>query len=146
MIDKAPQSRRRNRNERSRLLPLRSKAGSLGTMKSWQTPNPHGSLSRATWATCTRTFSSASPPFCATPRQLSDPPNPQFPRVPVFKMAENAPPAGATNAGADAGRGTGTPYYEKLRRDLRDTLTKKRALDQSLVSLVVRTDDSGKLI
>jgi chromatin modification-related protein EAF6 len=27
------------------------------------------------------------------------------------------------------------PYYEKLRRDLRDTLTKKRLLDQSLVQL-----------
>lgn len=48
-------------------------------------------------------------------------------------MAENAPPAGGAHAAIDASRGM--PYYEKLRRDLRDTLTKKRLLDQSLAQL-----------
>lgn len=48
-------------------------------------------------------------------------------------MAENAPPAGGAHAAIDASRGM--PYYEKLRRDLRDTLTKKRLLDQSLVCI-----------
>lgn len=49
-------------------------------------------------------------------------------------MNENAPPpgTGATPGAGDAARGM--PYYEKLRRDLRETLQKKRALDQSLVS------------
>ena len=51
-------------------------------------------------------------------------------------MNENAPPAGtgATSGTGDAARGL--PYYEKLRRDLRETLQKKRVLDQSLVSEV----------
>ena len=42
-------------------------------------------------------------------------------------MAENIPPA------ADNTRGV--PYYEKLKRDLRDTLHKKRLLDKNMVSL-----------
>jgi chromatin modification-related protein EAF6 len=45
------------------------------------------------------------------------------------KMAENVPPQGAN---ADATRGL--PYYEKLKRDLRETLQKKRILDKNLVS------------
>ncbi|PVH98188.1 NuA4-domain-containing protein [Periconia macrospinosa] len=49
-------------------------------------------------------------------------------------MAENAPPAGAAgNAPSDASRGM--PYYERLRRDLRDSLQKKRLLDSSLEQL-----------
>ena len=40
-------------------------------------------------------------------------------------MAENVPPSG------DATRGV--PYYEKLKRDLRETLQKKRLLDKNLV-------------
>lgn len=44
-------------------------------------------------------------------------------------MAENiAPSSGAT---ADATRGV--PYYEKLKRDLRETLNKKRQLDKNMV-------------
>ncbi|OCK83857.1 NuA4-domain-containing protein [Lepidopterella palustris CBS 459.81] len=49
-------------------------------------------------------------------------------------MSENAPPAGSgPNAGADASRGM--PYYEKLRRDLRETLRLKRELDQQLANV-----------
>jgi chromatin modification-related protein EAF6 len=47
-------------------------------------------------------------------------------------MTENAPPPGSsTRHDASAGM----PYYEKLRRDLRETLQKKRQLDNSLVCL-----------
>ena len=45
-------------------------------------------------------------------------------------MAENVPPS---TISADGTRGL--PYYEKLKRDLRDTLQKKRALDKQLVLL-----------
>ena len=48
-------------------------------------------------------------------------------------MAENAPPPTTTPA-APADSSRGMPYYEKLRKDLRDALQKKRMLDQSLVS------------
>lgn len=45
-------------------------------------------------------------------------------------MAENvAPTSGAT---ADTTRGV--PYYEKLKRDLRETLNKKRQLDKNMVT------------
>ena len=44
-------------------------------------------------------------------------------------MAENIAPT--TTANGDPTRGV--PYYEKLKRDLRETLTKKRLLDKSLV-------------
>lgn len=43
-------------------------------------------------------------------------------------MAENIPPP---TSSADATRGV--PYYEKLKRDLRETLQKKRLLDKNLV-------------
>lgn len=46
-------------------------------------------------------------------------------------MAENAPPAGANAAATDASRGM--PYYERLRRDLRESLQKKRTIDANLV-------------
>ena len=46
-------------------------------------------------------------------------------------MAENAPPASAANAASDASRGM--PYYERLRRDLRESLQKKRLVDNNLV-------------
>lgn len=42
-------------------------------------------------------------------------------------MAENAVQA----ANVDATRGV--PYYEKLKRDLRETLQKKRLLDKNMV-------------
>jgi chromatin modification-related protein EAF6 len=49
-------------------------------------------------------------------------------------MSENAPPATNTANGAlDPSRGM--PYYEKLRRDLRDTLSRKRVLDANLAKL-----------
>jgi chromatin modification-related protein EAF6 len=47
-------------------------------------------------------------------------------------MAENAAPGSANNAGADNSRGM--PYYERLRRDLRESLNKKRLIDHNLVS------------
>lgn len=50
-------------------------------------------------------------------------------------MAENAPPADpAANANSEATRGL--PYYEKLRKDLRDALQKKRLLDNALVGAI----------
>ncbi|KAF2442481.1 NuA4-domain-containing protein [Karstenula rhodostoma CBS 690.94] len=48
-------------------------------------------------------------------------------------MAENAPPTSASNAQPDASRGM--PYYERLRRDLRESLQKKRAIDHNLEQL-----------
>lgn len=42
-------------------------------------------------------------------------------------MAENIPPADNTR---------GVPYYEKLKRDLRETLQKKRLLDKNMVCLL----------
>lgn len=47
-------------------------------------------------------------------------------------MAENTDPKSAPSA--DAARGL--PYYEKLRKDLRETLQKKRTLDKNIVRLV----------
>ncbi|KAM0799311.1 histone acetyltransferase subunit NuA4-domain-containing protein [Usnea florida] len=41
-------------------------------------------------------------------------------------MAENIPPPDNTR---------GVPYYEKLKRDLRDTLQKKRVLDKNMAAL-----------
>ncbi|KAI9679954.1 MAG: hypothetical protein M1817_004969 [Caeruleum heppii] len=46
-------------------------------------------------------------------------------------MAENVVPGGGANA--DVSRGM--PYYEKLRRDLRETLQKKRLLEKNLASI-----------
>lgn len=47
--------------------------------------------------------------------------------------------AGAPNAPADQNAANrGLPYYEKLRRELRDTLQKKRLMDKSMVSAVLR--------
>jgi chromatin modification-related protein EAF6 len=46
-------------------------------------------------------------------------------------MAENAPPGNSKDAPTDASRGM--PYYERLRRDLRESLAKKRTIDNSLV-------------
>ncbi|KAI4651710.1 uncharacterized protein J4E79_009191 [Alternaria viburni] len=48
-------------------------------------------------------------------------------------MAENAAPGSANNTGADSSRGM--PYYERLRRDLRESLNKKRIIDNSLLQL-----------
>ena len=66
----------------------------------------------------------------------------------AFGMSENAPPgpggAPATvNASADVSRGV--PYYEKIRRDLKDTIQKKRILDQNLVHLSVQRILAEKL-
>jgi chromatin modification-related protein EAF6 len=46
-------------------------------------------------------------------------------------MTENAPPGSASAASDAASRGM--PYYERLRRDLRESLQKKRILDNNLV-------------
>jgi hypothetical protein len=48
-------------------------------------------------------------------------------------MAENVPPAGTAAKPPASGDRPGLPYYEKLRRDLRDTLQKKRLLDRNMV-------------
>lgn len=49
-------------------------------------------------------------------------------------MAENIPPgsAGKTATTPDS-TARGLPYYEKLRRDLSDTIKKKRILDKNIV-------------
>lgn len=47
-------------------------------------------------------------------------------------MAENVPPGSATKPAANNADRPGLPYYEKLRRDLRDTLNKKRVLDRNM--------------
>ena len=47
-------------------------------------------------------------------------------------MTENIAP-NTQSVSADATRGV--PYYEKLKRDLRETLQKKRLLDKSMVSI-----------
>ena len=53
-------------------------------------------------------------------------------------MAENVPPGTSPMKAAVAATtdstARGLPYYDKLRRDLRDTLQKKRQLDRNLVS------------
>lgn len=49
-------------------------------------------------------------------------------------MAENVPPNSATKPTANGDR-PGLPYYEKLRRDLRDTLQKKRLLDRNMAAI-----------
>ena len=49
-------------------------------------------------------------------------------------MTENVPPGTASKIATKEDAGPrGLPYYEKLRRDLRDTLNRKRQLDRSLV-------------
>jgi chromatin modification-related protein EAF6 len=50
----------------------------------------------------------------------------------IDTMAENVPPGSAAKAPADR---PGLPYYEKLRRDLRDTLQKKRVLDRNMAAI-----------
>ena len=44
-----------------------------------------------------------------------------------------AAPLTATSGNAETSKGQ--PYYDKLRRDLRDTLQKKRILDKNLVCI-----------
>jgi hypothetical protein len=48
----------------------------------------------------------------------------------LANMAENAPP-GNNASNSDSSRGM--PYYDRLRRDLRDLLQKKRAADANIV-------------
>jgi chromatin modification-related protein EAF6 len=50
-------------------------------------------------------------------------------------MAENVPPGSAAKPGANNADRPGLPYYEKLRRDLRDTLQKKRLLDRNMAAI-----------
>lgn len=62
--------------------------------------------------------------------------------APAATPATNAPaaPAGGATAGApntpadQNAASRGVPYYEKLRRELRDTIAHKRAMDRSMVS------------
>lgn len=49
-------------------------------------------------------------------------------------MAENVPPSSAQPASASADQ-PGRPYYESLRTTLRQTLEKKRKLDEQLAAL-----------
>jgi chromatin modification-related protein EAF6 len=50
-------------------------------------------------------------------------------------MAENVPPGSAAKPAANNADRPGLPYYEKLRRDLRDTLQKKRLLDRNMAAI-----------
>lgn len=49
-------------------------------------------------------------------------------------MAENVPPNSAQNANSSADQ-PGRPYYESLRTNLRQTLDKKRKLDEQLAAV-----------
>jgi hypothetical protein len=58
--------------------------------------------------------------------------------IPIFVerliMAENVPPGSAAKVSITTdSTARGLPYYEKLRRDLRDTIQKKRILDKNIV-------------
>ena len=59
------------------------------------------------------------------------PPTPHRP----LKMTENIPPRSSSKTAVTPSESTarGLPYYEKLRRDLRDTIQKKRILDKNMV-------------
>jgi len=59
-------------------------------------------------------------------------------------MGENVPPGSASKATATK-EIPGLPYYEKLRRDLRDTLAKKRLIDRNLVIVVSLSGDMSLL-
>lgn len=51
-------------------------------------------------------------------------------------MTENVPPPTTTTTAAPSTDSTrGLPYYEKLKRDLRETLQKKRLLDKNMATL-----------
>ena len=52
-------------------------------------------------------------------------------------MAENIPPisANAAHSSSSTDQIRGLPYYEKLKKDLRETLQKKRVLDKSISQL-----------
>ena len=50
-------------------------------------------------------------------------------------MAENVPPTGAGKAANLIPSERGLPYYEKLRRDLRETINKKRILDRNMAAV-----------
>lgn len=50
-------------------------------------------------------------------------------------MTENIPPAGNSNFQSSDAQTRGLPYYEKLKKDLREILTKKRQLDKTMAAL-----------
>ncbi|KAI9813103.1 MAG: hypothetical protein M1827_004323 [Pycnora praestabilis] len=50
-------------------------------------------------------------------------------------MSENTAPIEPKQAASNADSTRGLPYYEKLRRDLRETLQKKRLLDKNMATL-----------
>lgn len=52
---------------------------------------------------------------------------------------------GPTSSSSD-GQNRGLPYYEKLRRDLRDTLQKKRLMDKSMVRSHLTDEHPARLI
>ncbi|KAL4953012.1 histone acetyltransferase subunit NuA4-domain-containing protein, partial [Aspergillus filifer] len=60
-------------------------------------------------------------------------PQPNSASTPTTANNENAPPDTRENPNQPANRGL--PYYEKLRRELRDTLQKKRLMDKSMAQL-----------
>jgi hypothetical protein len=72
-----------------------------------------------------------SPAIHQTKEKLPNPQN-THQAVRLTIMAENAP--------SDSSRGM--PFYEKLRRDLRETLQKKRILDQSIVCISFHIPES----
>ena len=59
-------------------------------------------------------------------------------------MAENLPPSSTTTPGNEEST-RGMPYYEKLRRDLRETLQKKRLLDKNMVYTLCRLASKTRL-
>jgi chromatin modification-related protein EAF6 len=79
-------------------------------------------------------FAVARPRTPLTDGQLPHQPSAYCAGAQHIEMAENVPPGSATKAAANGDR-PGLPYYEKLRRDLRDTLQKKRLLDRNLAAI-----------
>jgi hypothetical protein len=62
-----------------------------------------------------------------------------MPATGALAASTNGVTTGASNATSDQNTANrGLPYYEKLRRELRDTIQKKRLMDKSMVSPVSR--------
>jgi hypothetical protein len=129
---------------RAMLTTREGNANTSNTIRSLHFPNavitnssfPRNSLSSALACYSLRLFKSLL--FdCVFPFTMAD--TAPAPAAAPATTGATAPTTGAAasapNAPTDANAGSrGLPYYEKLRRELRDTLQKKRLMDKSMVS------------